>query len=119
MTASVRACALLAVAAGAVAGQDLQPPSPTLRVTVTLVQVDAVVTDSSGRHIADLGPRDFELLQDGEPQKITYFSYIPGPPPVEPGGPIGPNQVRRAVALVVDDLALPFDDMVRVRSSLR
>src|ERR1039458_3550355 len=55
------------------------PPIPTLRITVTLVQIDAVVTDSGGRHVMDLGPGDFELLQDQEPQGITFFSKSPGP----------------------------------------
>ena len=36
-----------------------------LRVTFTLVQVDAVVTDSAGRRVVDLKPTDFEVRQDG------------------------------------------------------
>src|SRR5258705_12977376 len=85
---------------------------PTLRITVTLVQVDAVVTDSSGRHVMDLGQDDFQILQDGEPRPITFFSRVPGPPPspVQSIVPLtstpitSPAQVKRAVALVVDDL---------------
>jgi hypothetical protein len=46
------------------ATSPLPAPIPTLRITVTLVQIDAVVTDSGGRHVMDLGPEDFELLQD-------------------------------------------------------
>src|SRR5438067_756890 len=109
---------------------------PTMRITVTLVQVDAVVTDSSGRHVTDLGPGDFELLQDGEPQRISYFSFVPGPPRVEgappvktaggkdaapmgPPAPITAAQVKRAVALVVDDTALSFQDLVRTRDALK
>src|SRR6478609_9240305 len=52
------------------------PDMPVLRVTVNLVQVDAVVTDSKGKQITNLTADDFELLQDGKPQKITKFSYI-------------------------------------------
>ena len=29
---------------------------------VDLVQVDAVVTDSTGRHVADLRPQDFQVF---------------------------------------------------------
>jgi hypothetical protein len=54
-------------------GQD-----PVIRVTVDLVQVDAVVTDSQGRHVAGMKPEDFQILEDGKPQKITHFSYVPG-----------------------------------------
>src|SRR5882724_8437304 len=106
---------------------------PTLRITVTLVQVDAVVTDSSGRHVMDLGPGDFEILQDGEPRPITFFSRVPGTPPrpVKPTSIDGipapltstaltsAAQVKRAVALVVDDLALSFEDLVRTREALK
>ncbi len=38
---------------------------PMLRITVTLVQVDTVVTDSKGKLVTDLRPEDFELRQDG------------------------------------------------------
>src|SRR5258705_6905385 len=85
---------------------------PTLRITVTLVQVDAVVTDSKGRHVMDLGPEDFEILQDGETRPLTFFSRVPGAPPrpLLKGAPLNSTpltnaaQVKRAVALVVDDL---------------
>ena len=110
-----------------------QPSPPILRITVTLVQVDAVVTDSRGKRVTGLAADDFELLQDGVPQKITYFSYIPEPEPLprepEPKKgdklpmlapkPITAGQVKRTVALVVDDLALSFDSIVRVRYALR
>ena len=136
-----RALLLLALMAGAGA-QDTQRPvlpapeaqasPPTLRITVTMVQVDAVVTDSKGNHAAGLRAEDFEVLQDGEPRKLTYFSYMPGAPPammpvvdaklkmpVEAPAPVTPGQIRRTVALVVDDLALDFADLVRVRTALR
>jgi len=64
--------------------QDPVPPPvaqlspPVLRITVLMIQVDAVVTDSAGKHVAGLRPEDFEILQDGVPQKLTYFSYEPG-----------------------------------------
>src|SRR6202047_1448013 len=89
---------------------------PLLRVTVNLVQVDAVVTDIKGNQITDLTADDFVLLQDGKPQKITHFSYIstaaatpapvaptrvtpvkgmPAPPPMK----LRPAQIRRTVAM--------------------
>jgi hypothetical protein len=53
-----------------------QPSGAVIRVTVSLVQLDATVTDSKCRHVADLKPSDFEILEDGKPQKITQFSYV-------------------------------------------
>src|SRR5688572_6841301 len=47
-----------------------------VRITSNLVQLDAVVTDGDGRHVTDLGPADFELLEDNRPQAITNFSFI-------------------------------------------
>ncbi|MBS1855432.1 MAG: VWA domain-containing protein [Acidobacteria bacterium] len=138
----VRPCALIVLAcAGACA--FAQPPSPqppepvpstipTLRITVTLVQVDAVVTDSHGNHVMDLASSDFEILQDGRPQPVTFFSRVPLPPrraaAVSPKGVPVPltstaltsaAQVKRAIALVVDDLALSFEDLVRTREAIR
>src|SRR5258708_23243233 len=75
--------ALLALASAFSQTQN-SPPAPAqesadqplLRVTVNLVQVDAVVTDSKVNQITNLTADDFVLLQDGKPQKITHFSYI-------------------------------------------
>jgi len=46
---------------------------PVLRVTVNLVQVDAVVTDSKGKQVTNLTANDFQIFQDGKPQKIAVF----------------------------------------------
>ncbi|HEU5021137.1 MAG TPA: hypothetical protein VFT60_04580, partial [Bryobacteraceae bacterium] len=58
-----------------------QNPAPrtgdaVIRVSVNLVEVDALVTDSKGRHVPDLKPEDFTILEDGKPQKITQFSFV-------------------------------------------
>jgi hypothetical protein len=47
-----------------------------IRITVNLVQGEAVVTDSKGHQVTNLRPEDFEVLEDGRPQTITNFSYI-------------------------------------------
>src|ERR1017187_3620258 len=60
----------------AVPAPDSQRPGTVFTVTSTLVQMDAVVTDSKGRYITDLTPEDFEVLEDGQPQKLTHFSYV-------------------------------------------
>lgn len=99
-------------------GQALQPApeidEKVVRLGVTLVQVDAIVTDKDGRPVTDLSRDDFELLQDDRPQTITNFSFVtPRPLPeteleaVESAVPIRlpPERVRRTIAIVVDDLA--------------
>ena len=43
-------------------------------VRVPSVTLDVVVADSRGRFITGLGPEDFEVLEDGEPQEIRFFT---------------------------------------------
>src|SRR5215831_14130839 len=107
--------------------KDKQKPSQEeeiVRLGTTLVQIDAVVTDKNGKHVADLKPEDFEVLQDGKPQKITNFSYIfdqplkSVTPPVKApkekntdknaiSVPVAPaiikkSDIKRTIAIVVD-----------------
>ena len=114
-----------------------QQPETVIRINVNVVQMDAVVTDAKGNHITNLSADDFQILQDGKPQRITNFSYIdtapsaaaaspaPAPAAVKKGTPppppvvLKPSQVRRTVAVVIDDLALSFDSVARIRSSLK
>src|SRR5581483_11088372 len=104
-----------------------EPSDFVVRINVNLVQVDAVVTDSKGHPVKGLTPDDFEVFQDGQPQKITNFSYVeegvkvpsisatrnnePSVPP--PPVPLKKEQVRRSIVLVVDDLGLSLENMAR------
>jgi len=111
--------------------QAQTPDSPVFRVNVNLVQVDAVVTDSKGASVAGLTAADFDILQDGKLQKITNFSYV-SPAAKAPNSGLArkgdvptltpkltPPDVRRTLALVVDDLSLSFESMYRVRQALQ
>ena len=110
-------------------------PQGVIRIRVNLVQVDAVVTDSKGHQVTNLGPEDFEILEDGRPQTITNFSYIStgkpagiearaATPPAATGmtgvAPVRlqPEQVRRSIVILVDDLHIAFENMVYVRKAL-
>lgn len=53
-----------------------QQPPVTFRVEVDYVEVDASVTDSAGNPIKDLRKEDFEVFEDGKPQKIDVFTYV-------------------------------------------
>jgi len=121
---------------------DSQRPETIFTVTSTLVQVDAVVTDSQGHRVTDLTPEDFQVFEDGKLQTLTHFSYVqvtpgrkvapepkvmgpkPSPKAVSalPPAPLAqlrPEDVRRTIVLMVDDLGLSFDSMAFVRKSLR
>ncbi len=56
---------------GAPATEDA---STTFRVNVKLVNVFATVTDNSGAPVASLKQDDFQIFEDGIPQKIATFS---------------------------------------------
>jgi VWFA-related protein len=111
-----------------------QKPSDgdVVRITTNLVQVDAVVTDKNGKPITDLKPEELQLLEDNRPQKLTHFSYIaagttePAKPvdrdnklPDIPPDRLRPEDVRRTIALVVDDLGLSFQSTHFVRRALK
>ena len=126
-------------------GQQPTPaPKPTpqqpesddvVRITTNLVQVDAVITDKDGKLVTDLKPEEIEIFEDGRKQKITHFSYNAtsneqtaqetppksvdkNAPPVPPSR-LRPEDVRRTIALVVDDLGLSFESTHFVRDALK
>ena len=139
---------LVAQVATSVLAQQAQPsPTPppvqqqrqkpesddVVRITTNLVQVDAVVTDKDGKLVTDLKPEEIEISEDGRKQKITHFSFNAttteqpvkeskpadrNAPPVPPSQ-LRPEDVRRTIALVVDDLGLSFESTHFVRDALK
>lgn len=135
---------ILLLAVGQIAARA-QTPSPTppkvddddvVVINTSLIQVDAVVVDKKGRQVTDLKAADFDIFENGVKQEITNFSYVvvtPNAPaaennsktnPVDKSAPpvptkLKPEQVRRTIALVVDDLGLSFESTARVRDALR
>ncbi len=78
---------LLAVAGPAPGQQPQAPPAPagqpaapqppvTFRAEVNYVEVDARVLDAQGNFIAGLTANDFQVLEDGQPQKVSVFSVV-------------------------------------------
>ena len=88
-----------------------------VKLGTTLVQIDAVVTDKNGRHVADLRPDEFEILQDGRPQKITNFSYIVGDhaKPAAPPAKVAKNEKKdkNAIEIPVAPAVLRKEDVRR------
>lgn len=122
-----------------------QTPTPTpkpvtndeevVKISTTLIQVDVTVTDRKGKIVTNLKPEDFEIFENNEKQAITNFSFIssvpeatPAPTPKPnkndvtapiPPTQLRPEQVRRTIALVVDDLGLSFESVYYVRRGLK
>jgi VWFA-related protein len=114
------ALAALTWGASASAQAPAAKPQPlVVRIGVDIVQIDAVVTDKKGRHVTDLKPEDFEILQDKKPRAVSYAQYVVAdtapaaprrvmaaadvPPPTTPA--LRPEDVRRSMAFVVDNLS--------------
>lgn len=65
----------LAIAAALfVAQAPLRGQQATFRAGIDLVQMGVTVTDRKGEFIADLTRDDFEVLEDGRKQTLTYFA---------------------------------------------
>lgn len=109
-----------------------QDEDDVVRITTNLVQVDAVILDGDGRPVTDLRPEEVQIYEDGRQRKITNFSYVAdtggragaaaaspragaAPPPLR----LRPEDVRRTIALVVDDLGLSFQTIYSTRRALK
>ena len=53
----------------------LEPDAYRLSVDVDLVVLQATVRDQRGHSVKELGPRDFEVSEDGTPQRIRLFRH--------------------------------------------
>jgi VWFA-related protein len=73
---SVRAGAMLLIAAAAVFGQDTVPfdSDMVIRSTTNLVQVRVVAEDAKGLPVTDLQRSDFQIEDDKKSQAITLFA---------------------------------------------
>ncbi len=145
MKKSLFAIALSIVCTAAICAQTPVPaatPTQTddgdvVKISTTLIQIDVTVTDKNGKIVNDLKPEDFEIFENGQKQDITNFSFVVAAPdaanqtekpvtkekntpvPLPPSAVLRPEQVRRTIALVVDDLGLSFESVYQVRRALR
>jgi VWFA-related protein len=84
--------------------------------------------------VTDLRADEVQIFEDGHQQKVTHFSFVGAEAPVAsplvaaapvknapplPPVKLHPEDVRRTIALVVDDLGLSFESTNYVRSALK
>ncbi len=98
-------------------------------VRVNLVPIRVVVRDAHGQAVPDLHQEDFRVFEDGKLQLISHFSIEkPVAAPVaspETGSPHPADSEKapatlvrpaRFVALLFDDVHLPFGELARIRN---
>ncbi|HEY6506376.1 MAG TPA: VWA domain-containing protein, partial [Vicinamibacterales bacterium] len=106
------------------------PPPVVFRVEVDYVEVDALVADAAGNVVSDLTAADFEVLEDGKPQKVSAFSYVNIPieralrplfadRPIEADVQTNDHSEGRIYLLVLDDLHTDFTRSPRVKAAAR
>lgn len=100
----------IALVTAAWAFAQTAPPGPTLaNVEVRVVNVEVSVTGADGQPVGDLEPADFELFEDGVPQRVTNFYRVRGGGTLlsdEQGGGSDNREderFRRRLVLVVDN----------------
>jgi VWFA-related protein len=100
------------------------------RVSVNLVEVDAVVMDKKGKHVAGLTVNDFQIFEDGKLQEITHFSWVADQPkaPLDkpsaeaanaPKRTLRREEVSRTIVFLVDDLHIRYDNMPNLTTVVR
>jgi VWFA-related protein len=113
--------------------QSSSDSSAVIRATTRLVQVDVVVTDSSGHPVKDhLSEKDFTIFEDGKPQKVSYFSFqqfegqekpqLPQPSQLPPHVATNRPEYRRSVGppiiLLLDGINTPVENQMVVRQQM-
>lgn len=112
-------------------GQDDDSDGPLISVGTQLLQLDTVVVDKQGKPVDNLKKEDFELLEDGKPQEIAFFSLVrngvvvgKATPTLTDSGIKSPEkEVEEVVepryfAVLVDDLHISIPNMTYLKKAL-
>ena len=112
--------------------QDQQlPPPVTFRTEVNYVEVDARVVDAKGGFVTGLTQGDFDLFEDGKPQKVATFSRVNIPVTLQPrplfaSAPIEPDVEDnltgydgRVYVLMLDDIHTNPQRTLRTKAAAR
>jgi VWFA-related protein len=119
-----------------VSGQQGQTQTPIFTARTDLVRQHVIVRDAQGRFVPDLRPDEFQIFEDGVPQKLETFtvsvggrfvnSMAPEPPPqpadtglILPRTRPATDISGRIFIIFIDDMHLLAGDSPKVRSVLR
>jgi VWFA-related protein len=101
-----------------------------IRIKTDLVQVRAVVTDRKGQLVDNLKQQDFEILENGKPQTVSFFTLerilgsSSGPVPDSAATTTTtratvPQKPVRTIILFVDTLHLSSVSLTRAKQQLK
>ncbi|MDE3168850.1 MAG: VWA domain-containing protein, partial [Acidobacteriota bacterium] len=105
LTATIGCACLLSVCLFGAASKLRQQhsSSPTLTARTELVPVPVAITDRDGNFVSGLTVRDFTIIDDGQPQAITFFEQQDTPVTVglliDHSGSMGPKLPAVAAAI--------------------
>lgn len=109
--------------------QQQRPEIPRLSgetVDVSIVNIDVVVTEKSGKRVTGLTKNDFQIVEDGRPQPISNFAEYRddnevsiGASSVEASGSTAAPAPPRALIVFVDPFSMPAFKAEPVFSALR
>lgn len=109
-----RAVALLTLLLSTVLWAQGQPEQPRFRAGANLVRVDTYVS-LNGEAVTNLSADDFEVLEDGTPQKIESFQFIKARGPAPQTVTAEPNTVTESRTMAADPAARLFVLFLDVR----
>lgn len=141
-TATLALLFLLVFYVPAIAQNPQAAPTPTpdnrdvVRISTNLIQLDVTVTDKKGKVITDLRSDEIEIFENGKRQDVSNFSFIssvkqalekPVKKNSDSGTAVAPRlavqpkaeNIRRTIAIVVDDLTLSFASSYWVKTALK
>lgn len=108
-------------------------PEDIIRITTSLVQTDVVIVDKDDHVIPDIKLDEIRISDNGKRQEVKFLEFVtPGATPRLEGNlaisgnavesdaarNLSAGELRRVFAFVVDDLTIPFEDLVNVRKLL-
>lgn len=114
-------------------GQAPADQQPIFRGGINFVRVDVIVSDRDGKPVIDLSEKDFEVLEDGKPQRIESFKLVEvRPGAVTNAAAEAPREIRtdadeeieaakddaRIVAIFLDDYHVRRSNSLKGRNAL-
>jgi len=109
-----------------------QKDEPTVRLKTELVQLRLAVADRAGKLVDNLKQDDFELVENGQPQSVSFFSVervgkastapdlaLKAAPEKGPDAGARAGLGTRSVVLFVDTLHLGPESLIRAKRHLK